>query len=414
MRRTLMVFVLVLVGTPVAGYAATWNVPGDALTVQAGIDSASAGDTVLVAPDTYYENLVMKDGVVLTSSGGRDVTTLEPAIIDSPIVDCTSLGAGTVIEGFTFRNGDSFVGAGVKCIGSEIAILDNRFTLNHASNGAGIAMSDSSDGVIDGNAFEDNVAGNWGGGIFLEHSSPDIIGNTFGENGAKYGAAIGIMYSSSPHVADNTFIGNSASRQGGAIHCRYNGFAVIERNWFESNSAGGSAGAIAFHEDAYPTVRENIFWKNSGGNAAVMGVSFSSDALIENNTFYANDAFNSTPDSLPACIGVYSNSTAGVYNCIFAHGTGGPAIGCFQGATATVDCNDLWSNDSDYLGCGPGLNDFYLDPLLCDPDNGDFQLDCSSPCANHPVCGLVGAMDVGCGASRTETSTWSSIKARYR
>jgi hypothetical protein len=414
MKKLLLVFALALVVTPVAGYTATWNVPGDVPTIQAGIDTASAGDTVLVAPDTYYENLIMKDGVVLLSSGGRDVTALEPAVADSQIVDCISLGAGTVIEGFTFRNGDSEFGGGIKCVGSEIAILDNRFTLNQAFKGAGIAMLDTSGGVIEGNVFEDNDARDWGGGIFLEQSSPDVGGNTFTGNFALYGAAMGIMYSSSPHVFDNEFVENVAARQGGATHCRYNGFALIERNLFKSNTAWGSAGAIAFHEEAYPSVRENIFWGNSGGNAAAMGVSFSSDAMIENNTFYANDATGAAPDSLPACIGVYSNSTVTVYNCIIAHTTGGPAIGCFQGATATVDCNDLWSNDSNYLGCVPGPNDFYLDPLLCDPDNGDFMLDCSSPCADHPVCGLVGALDVGCGASRTEPATWSSIKAMYR
>ncbi len=405
---------LVFVIIPIVCHAATWDVPGDAATVQAGIDSASAGDTVLVAPDTYFENLVMKSGVALLSSGGRDVTALEPAIIDSPIVECVFTGRGTVIEGFTFRNGDSHTGGGIKCVGSDIKILSNRFTLNDAFHGGGIAIVAFSAGNIEDNLFEDNGTSDWGGGIYIEQSSPDIVGNAFTGNRARYGAAIGIRYSSSPHVTDNRFIGNDAVRQGGAIHCRYNGYAVIERNWFESNSAVGSAGAMAFHEDAYPTIRENIFWKNSAGNASVIGVSFTSDALIENNTFYDNDAFNATPDSLPACIGVYSNSTASVYNCIFAFTTGGPAIGCFQGATAIVDCNDMWSNDSDYLGCVPGLNDFYLDPLLCDPTNGDFWLDCSSPCAAHPVCGLVGAMDVGCGASRTYPTTWSSIKAIYR
>ena len=74
----------------------------------------------------------------------------------------------------------------------------------------------------------------------------------------------------------------------------------------------------------------------------------------------------------------------------------------------------MWLNDSDYDGCSAGPNDFYLDPLLCDPDHGNFMLDCQSPCANHPICGLVGALDVGCGATRVQSATWSQIKAIYR
>jgi len=54
------------------------------------------------------------------------------------------------------------------------------------------------------------------------------------------------------------------------------------------------------------------------------------------------------------------------------------------------------------------------DPLLCDPEAGDFQIDCQSPCNVHPGCSMVGALGVGCGSTRTEPTTWGAIKAMHK
>jgi predicted outer membrane repeat protein len=412
MKHLLLLVSVCLVAVPVAVFATTWNVPGDAVTIQAGIDLASAGDTVLVGPDTYAECIVMESGVVLMSSAGPAVTTVVPAFFDATI-RCVGLGAGTEIKGFTFTNGYYTTGAAIYCSGSAVTIMDNVFTYNWAvaGDGGGIAYIVGTGGSIENNTFESNWADSWGGAIYLESTSLKITGNQFTNNIAYFGGAIVCKFSSSPEIGDNEFFENRAAKQGGAIHCRYNGAPIIHQNLFRSNVADGSGGAIAFHEDAMPAVRHNVFWDNSGGNASAVGVSFGTNALLENNTFYAN---TSDADSLPGAIGVYSASYLTMYRCILSNSTGGPAIACYEGSVADLDCNDMWFNDSDYYGCSGGPNDFYLDPWLCDPDHGNFMLDCQSPCADHPVCGLVGTLDVGCGSTRVQSTTWSGIKAIYR
>lgn len=52
------------------------NVPGDYPTIQQGINAAGSGDTVLVAPGTYYENIQMAEGVNLIGSG-MEYTTID-------------------------------------------------------------------------------------------------------------------------------------------------------------------------------------------------------------------------------------------------------------------------------------------------------------------------------------------------
>ena len=58
--------------------ASTIHVPGDQPTIQAGINAASNGDTVLVDPGTYYENIdFLGKAITVTSSGGAAQTIID-------------------------------------------------------------------------------------------------------------------------------------------------------------------------------------------------------------------------------------------------------------------------------------------------------------------------------------------------
>jgi hypothetical protein len=106
-------------------WATTHHVPGEYATIQAGVDAASAGDTVLVAPGVYSSFEVrsgqfgpvsacvfVKDGAVLRSEGGPAVTAIDRNWIDTPESAFTLHGHSlatdqTVIEGFRRRRPES-------------------------------------------------------------------------------------------------------------------------------------------------------------------------------------------------------------------------------------------------------------------------------------------------------------------
>jgi hypothetical protein len=83
------------------------RVPADVGTVGAALLTAGPGDTVLVAPGTYFVNLVWpaEDGITLESEVGPLLTILDGRDDVQVIGIYTGVDTTTVVRGFTIRNG---------------------------------------------------------------------------------------------------------------------------------------------------------------------------------------------------------------------------------------------------------------------------------------------------------------------
>ena len=89
------------------------EIPGDYATIQAGIEAASEGDTVLVSPGTYVENINYGGKNIVV--GSLFMTTGDTSYISSTIIDGNQAGsvvsfesgedATAVLSGFTIQNG---------------------------------------------------------------------------------------------------------------------------------------------------------------------------------------------------------------------------------------------------------------------------------------------------------------------
>jgi hypothetical protein len=120
-RTATALAIAVLVGAHVTATANVVHVPADQPTIQAGIDAASAGDTVVVACGVYEEwGMLMKSGVHLTSETGSPECVTIDGLTLGRILWCEDVGDGATISGLTIAGGRAGAGAGVLCKRSEL------------------------------------------------------------------------------------------------------------------------------------------------------------------------------------------------------------------------------------------------------------------------------------------------------
>jgi serine protease len=154
----------------------TIRVPRDQPTIQAAVDVAVGGDTILVAPGTYVENVTIDGKAIdLRSEFGSRVTVIDGAGLDT-VVRMTN-GADGSLEGFTIQGGLApSSGGGIRVSNSSPRIHSCRVEHNQAqSDGGGIQIIGGAARITNcviasnGTAFWD------GGGIHLGFAAGTVI-----------------------------------------------------------------------------------------------------------------------------------------------------------------------------------------------------------------------------------------------
>ena len=173
-------------------YADVINIPDDFETIQEGIDEAEDGDTVLVAPGEYVENILISETPVTLAS--YYLTTNNENYIDSTIIDGDHSGSViriviaeedeefselTNVIGFTLTNGsgsndldDDNAGGGIHCLNSSPTLRYLKITGNEANYGGGVFFQLSSP-LVEYCEISDNHAGRNGGGIYISRDDSE-------------------------------------------------------------------------------------------------------------------------------------------------------------------------------------------------------------------------------------------------
>lgn len=354
------------------------NVPDEFETIQAAINESEYGDTVLVQPGEYEENINF-EGQVLTVAS-LILTTGNEVYIDSTVINGRRRGSvvrfdhaenrHSILTGFSLTNGSGsedldrdMAGGGIHCLRASPTLSHLKIHNNSAHYGGGIFLQHSSPLIelvnVSGNSSVSN-----GGGIYCsrENTEPIIQScKVFDNETAGYGGGIAIR-GASPRIDNCEITGNSADRNGGGIYCsQENTEPLFTRTLICNNRAYVDGGGIGCFNGVNPIFENTTITSNLAEyGSALYSITRESPSYIsfKNSIIWGNG-------EVPILIGPGSDLAD---TLIFSY-------------TDLEDGRDEISRrNSVFIGWGEGNID--EDPRFVNVDQNDFRLAIPSPCIN--------------------------------
>jgi len=330
-------------------------VPGDAGTIQGGIDLAQDGDTVLVAPGTFTGVIDFQGKAITVRGAGPALTVLDGA--DGSLLPAVSFHGGegpdSVLRDVTVTGGNNLFsdvwGGGVSCVVGGIntgtPTLKNCVITGNSTSatpGAGVAGDARlEDCVVSDNSFQSELsgAGLWG----------------------------------SPELKRCVVSGNQAYEGGGIYLTGGSGTLVLEDVLVTGNVAGPSPGGGIHVARPGVVLRRCLI----AGN---VGVGFGGQSTVSGAGLHAG------PGSAP----VLERCTI-ADNTILYPGQFGENFGGVGGSATLADCivrgNDATEvasgctvRYSDVQGGFTGTGNIDAVPLFVNAAGGDYHLQAGSPC----------------------------------
>jgi len=358
MKTALSVTLIVTLIPVCAAFARTWDIysngSGDAPTIQAGIDSASAGDTLELYNGTYYEHdIQIKSGVAIDHFYGTPAQC---------IIDAGGQGRVMVFDG----------------VDATTSVVDVTLTGGHASGtggdgcGGGMLITNYGQPEFHMCIVEGNTADNLGGGAYCEDNA-------------------------SPQFSYCTFRDNQAGAGGGGLACASNSTPAFDAGLFWRNRTDGNGGGVHCSGSAVPNFRFCTFLNcvAAGYGGCMYSATGSSPIVDFCSLVFSVDgegAYAADDPSIPdfGCCDIYGNE-------------GGDWVGRIadQYAISGNFSLDPLFCDTSAVGSETPVED-------CSPCLYHHQPfgDCASQ-TGLPYAGC------GCGEA-TEPSTWGTIKSLYR
>lgn len=310
-------------------------VPIEYPTIQAAINAAFNGETVIVADGTY------------TGAGNRDIDFLGKAITvksangpQNCIIDCQDSGRGfyfhndegpdSVLDGLTITNGSG------QCFGSL---------------GCGSRR---------------------GGGIYIDSCSPTIQNCVISGNSMSAGWSVeggGIYLKNSQSLIDSCIISNNTllwwdcseyTTAGGGIFLASSDVTIRNCIIAGNTSWAGGGGGVDGNNSA-PAITNSIIIGNScyscgdwGGGLLDCDGPITNCVIIDNYASYRGGGLSGCDGPITNCI-IWDNEAGNVVSNQL-----------YNSSVPTYSCIQDWT--------GGGVGNIDSSPLFADPDNGDYHL----------------------------------------
>jgi len=287
------------------------RVPENYQTISEALNATDQGDTVLVGPGVYVENIEWPENAVdvkLMSTEGAENTIIDGSSMEERVIRIegsweVDFNENTAIDGFTLTRGLGGLYVHEADITIRNLIVENNdLDVGSRAYGAGILL-EFSNSKIENCIVQNNraVAGSWayGGGVYIDrdcnvHLLSSIVRNNYASGGGwSFGAGIYINVSSSSgdlsdiKINSCQIIGNESNGSrpyGAGLYISSTYGVEIENTVFSKNISTGS-----FNESSIELDRAGVTMKHCTSTKNNTGITLSfSELKIYNSILFDN------------------------------------------------------------------------------------------------------------------------------